>query len=1442
MMLAHIWLCILVVSASSVLVKLHADWPEAPFALQLIEAVSSYNESLYAQAVRALYQRETEADDWDEDDEEGFEANQEDEGEQAALTDKSYYEAVTGNLLPVAKGMVDLNLVNKIYTPRIVAHYKHYEREVEPSLGSIEKQCAKDSFGNEITDPLASWVKYGNKIYCSDADLYALQLSKVSEKTLEFDRVVGEASKKPLLVLYGAPESPRFQLMFETLYQFSSSDKLRFTWRYVPLEGYKDRASIPGYGAVITPKEALNGTKKNSKVKYNGDLLKFLADVKQEGKPLRALDSDEYHDLSVKITALILEQPGSARYGLLEEILNNFPLYAPYLKLINNPVNFETVKSVARLNEKKGASEDSVGLYLNGASVHKLEMDLPHVVKKLKTEVELIHKMNMLGFTTEQSKLLFSKYALMSAFKEVQYRSGDRENRYAIYKHEYDASDPSSGGLVYFNNIEKDDPYDLYDINRKEAYLGREASMLQFGQVPPLRENAHELAFAIHFSSSIQVKVFFTFAKIILDRNLPQQVGVIPLVESDEDEKVAEKFYHILSVSDAKEAFALLYQYYEAGTEAEKQAVLDKVEVSEESKGKFKNYKRTVREFSLDAPSVIVNGVIHDMKSPWQTAMTKQMGNDVRLLQQKIRNGDDTGKPLKAVLFQDSKDTRNSRVSPKDLSNIRYKEISSHLLENSYSFRKINKLNDAPGTFWLIGDFNSKIILSQFAKLLEVLETYEDKSLEIRVFSISEDNSLLINFFNKYGKAPLTDHSIEKLRAETLKAKSKFYTKILPSQARLLEQHQIQLHQAGMLFNSRYFKLTEVFEPKELIELIEFEQRRRLSIFKDLTDAYPDIFRWKGIMHFKKSGYDDFAWFDLVSSVVARSFFLEDSQFQADVDRFDFSSLDFTNALNITDQNPMKFVDVLAIVNPLTDASQKIVSIIKSLKDLLFVNVQILMQPLEAVPESKSVDRFYSSAFETSLPRFNDQGAFIGLCHAAAFDALVSSTKYSSELDTPSRWLYVKGSIGDLDHDEFEPGSVHELNYTLDSLIVEGYAKDVKTAQSIATLTLEVTNGEAVFDAIVMHTLGYVQFQLKPDVWNLEIQKGSKGRQIYNLLSASDNKYDVNDLPLERTELAVFSLHGNVIHPRLQEKSEKEIARAKKEVSVGKNADVNVFSLASGKLYERFLSAMMVSVKKHTKSTVKFWLLRNFLSAEFVNRLPILADNYGFEYEFVSYKWPLWLRQQKEKFRQVWGYKILFLDVLFPNQLEKVIFVDADQIARADLQELVDTDLKGKVYGFPPMCDSREETEGYRFWKQGYWKNVLKNDLVYHISALFVVDLKQFRMHYAGDRLRTHYQKLSSDKDSLANLDQDLPNNMQRLIPIHTLHQDWLWCETWCSDETKDRAKMIDLCSDPFRKEGKLERVQRLIPEWVHYDAEIQRLQKNGLENGSTANVPHDEL
>ncbi|KAI5308541.1 GABA/polyamine transporter, partial [Ascosphaera atra] len=330
-------------------------------------------------------------------------------------------------------------------------------------------------------------------------------------------------------------------------------------------------------------------------------------------------------------------------------------------------------------------------------------------------------------------------------------------------------------------------------------------------------------------------------------------------------------------------------------------------------------------------------------------------------------------------------------------------------------------------------------------------------------------------------------------------------------------------------------------------------------------------------------------------------------------------------------------------------------------------------------------------------------------------------------------------------------------------------------------------------------------------------------------------------------------LEGSVAQPSMKEYLDRGVnfvsslfsSSGSRSVEKSKHADINIFSVASGHLYERMLNIMMVSVMRHTKHSVKFWFIEQFLSPSFKTFLPHMAEEYGFEYEMVTYKWPHWLRHQSEKQRQIWGYKILFLDVLFPLSLDKVIFVDADQIVRTDLYDLVQFDLEGAPYGFTPMCDSRTEMEGFRFWKQGYWKTFL-NGLPYHISALYVVDLDRFRALAAGDRLRGQYQALSADKNSLSNLDQDLPNNMQRVLPIKSLPQDWLWCETWCSDEALTTARTIDLCNNPLTKEPKLDRARRQVPEWTEYDEEIaglaRRVAGSEDEQAHTKRPAHEEL
>ena len=133
--------------------------------------------------------------------------------------------------------------------------------------------------------------------------------------------------------------------------------------------------------------------------------------------------------------------------------------------------------------------------------------------------------------------------------------------------------------------------------------------------------------------------------------------------------------------------------------------------------------------------------------------------------------------------------------------------------------------------------------------------------------------------------------------------------------------------------------------------------------------------------------------------------------------------------------------------------------------------------------------------------------------------------------------------------------------------------------------------------------------------------------------------------------------------------------------------------------------------------------------------------------------------------------------------------------------------------------------------------------LNYHISALYVVDLVRFRQLAAGDQLRAIYDQLSRDPNSLSNLDQDLPNYAQHMIPIHSLPIEWLWCESWCSDESKPAAKTIDLCNNPLHKEPKLDMARRVISgdlfeeSWVELDATVRECEEEiaaAIADGAT--------
>ncbi|KAI3632981.1 hypothetical protein MIR68_009056 [Amoeboaphelidium protococcarum] len=545
------------------------------------------------------------------------------------------------------------------------------------------------------------------------------------------------------------------------------------------------------------------------------------------------------------------------------------------------------------------------------------------------------------------------------------------------------------------------------------------------------------------------------------------------------------------------------------------------------------------------------------------------------------------------------------------------------------------------------------------------------------------------------------------------------------------------------------------------------------------------------------------------------------------------------------------YIQIIGVVDPSLPSAQRALSILTELSHLnSLIQLQVYWNPSEVVGDKMPIDRYYQLNYQT-LVTFQEDGLLDQ--PQTSLDHIPLEPLFTLATEIPQAWVVMqKKSVFDLDNirmAEVKSSKGLYAELALVNILIEGHARDVKlgTAPRGLQFTLGRLNTDAITtDTIVMANLGYYQLQANPGVWQLKIRDG-RSQEFYDLISVQDGRHGVNrvdangSLQIYLTKFTgsllltkVGKKAGKLDEDLLTENAQDAASREKKswsewlglskQFSDYKHGQINIFSVASGHLYERFLRIMIISVLRHTKSDVKFWFIENFLSPQFKDFLPAMAEKYQFKYQLVTYKWPQWLRHQTEKQRIIWAYKILFLDVLFPLDLNKIIFVDADQIVRADMKELIDMELKdGAPYAYTPFCDDRSDIENFRFWKKGYWKEHLQGKS-YHISALYVVDLNRFRMIAAGDRLRQHYQMVTSDPNSLANLDQDLPNDAQHAIPIHSLPQEWLWCQTWCSDESLTRAKTIDLCNNPMTKEPKLERAQRLIPEWKEYDSEARNL------------------
>ncbi|XP_069614135.1 UDP-glucose:glycoprotein glucosyltransferase 2 [Ranitomeya imitator] len=1233
------------------------------------------------------------------------------------------------------------------------------------------------------------------------------------------------------------------------------------------------------------------------------EFRKHLIESTNEMEPLKVW---ELQDLSFQAASKVFSSPVYEALKVLRDMSQNFPIKARSLTRIalNQEMRKEIEENQKHLSNTYGIQAGDASLYINGLQIDLDVQNSFSILDILKNEGKALHGLSVLGIKNED----------LIKYLQLQVHPG--EENYAL--------DIRNSAINWANDIETDYKYSKWPSSLQELLRP-----VFPGAIRPIRRNFFNLVLFLDPAQDYAAD-YVKLAELFYQHNVPLRVGFVFVVSSGEAVEDAGAalwcaFNYMADESDASHAFTSLISMYNKLHDGDALTVdivksvlkyqfpladVDRVlglnsEYSRNIKAGATFYKKSglgplpqvlfngmpfnSEEMDVEEMETVILQKIMDATGFFQRAVFMDLLNDQMDVVDFLMEQPNIVTRINPTILTSEKThinfiSRSATYNLQDYETFSYldsQDKSAVFAENMKYATKADEDVIYAVTIWIIADFDKPAGRQLLAKAVKHMKQSTIARLGIinnPTSKITEENTLIsraiwaalltqkshnmLTFFTKLSKeetkdaltkrqkikdflvSEMDDDAFEKkyntmgvdlLRAQELYCRE--VLKLLPGQVAVISNGRILQNVNLNDFDEEDFHLLEKITYTTSAEKIK-------NLVKKI--AAPS----------KRTSSDLVMKVDSLLSSLPKGESRHDLKFVKQKH----------SLIKVEPQEEGPFIDVIAVVDPLSREAQKMSHLLIVLGRLMNMKLTMFMNCRAKLSEMP-LKSFYRLVLEPELTFLSNNSLSPG--PSAKFLDMPESPLLTLNMNTPESWLVeVVHSSCDLDNIHLQDvEGIVTANYELEFLLLEGHCFDVTTGQPPRGLqfTLGMKNHPVMVDTIVMANLGYFQLKANPGAWLLRLRKG-RSEDIYHIVSHMGT-----DSPPDQEEVIVVlsNFNSKIIKVHVQKKPDQvhaDLLSSAPEENTGlwdsimsftgatnmeskeKKSDVlNIFSVASGHLYERFLRIMMLSVLRHTKTPVKFWFLKNYLSPRFTEIIPDLAEEYGFQYELVQYKWPRWLHQQTEKQRIIWGYKILFLDVLFPLAVDKIIFVDADQIVRTDLKQLRDFDLGGAPYGYTPFCDSRKEMDGYRFWKSGYWASHLGHRK-YHISALFVVDLKKFRKIAAGDRLRGQYQALSQDPNSLSNLDQDLPNNMIHQVAIKSLPQEWLWCETWCDDKSKEKAKTIDLCNNPKTKEPKLKAAARIVPEWTDYDNEIRQLLKKLAEQKrNRTQVPpidlnHDEL
>uniref|UniRef100_A0A670I460 UDP-glucose ceramide glucosyltransferase-like 1 n=1 Tax=Podarcis muralis TaxID=64176 RepID=A0A670I460_PODMU len=1346
----------------------------------------------------------------------------------------SYYamlQAASQNLSPLQQNLLKFALSLRSYSATVQAF----------------QQIAADEPPPEGCN--AFFVVHGEKTCESDKLKMLLQTASERPKPFIFKgdhKYPVSDPESPVVILYAEIGSEEMSRFHRLLVSKVNAGEITYILRHYIANPSKERVYLSGYGVELAIKSTEYKAKDDTQVKdVNATVIGENDPIDEvQGFLFGKLRYDclmielfSILDLSFQTAARILAAPTVDALMVMKDLSQNFPTKA---RAITKTVVSSELRSEIEENQKVivwrtlGLQSGDSALFINGLHIDLDTQDIFSLFDVLRNEARVMEGLHSLGIVG------------LSMHNVLKLNIQPSDSDYAV--------DIRSPAISWINNLEVDSRYNSWPSSVQELLRPTFP-----GVIRQIRKNFHNFVLIVDPSHESSAELL-SVAEMFLSNHIPLRIGLVFVVNDSEDVDglqdagvaLLRAYNYVAQEVDNNFAFQTVISIYNKVNTGEKLKVEHVVSVLEKQypyvevnsilgvDSAYDHNRKEGRGYYEQTgvgplPIVLFNGMPFQKEQldpdELETVTMHKILETTNVVEYIMNQPNVVPRINSRILMSDREYldlTATNNFFVDDYARFTFMDSKHKTAAIANSMTYMTKKDDSfvrPVTFWIVGDFDKP----SGRQLLYDAIKHQKSSNHVRIGVISNPS-----------EDPTSNNTIiaraiwAALQTQTSNNAKNFITKLAKEEnAKMLEAGAdiTEFAVGGMdidIFKEAFdspkvdFVLSHTMYSRDVLKLKK-GQRAVISngrIIGPLEDGElfnQDDFHLLENIILKTSGQK------IKSHVQELCLYFSHGlkhNMHMSVCIFFF----FFSAIKLRPKEGETYFDVVAVVDPATRDAQRLAPLLMVLNKLINMNLRVFMN-CQSKLSDMPLKSFYRYVLEPEIT-FSAEKLFVP-GPVAKFLDMPQSPLFTLNLNTPESWM-VESVRTPYDLDNIylaEVESVVAAEYELEHLLLEGHCYDITTGQPPRGLqfTLGTSTNPVVVDTIVMANLGYFQLKANPGSWFLRLRKG-RSDDIYRIYS-----HDGTDSPPDASDVVVVI---NNFKSKIIKVKVKEVKQEKDDV-------INIFSVASGHLYERFLRIMMLSVLKHTQTPVKFWFLKNYLSPTFKEFIPYMAEKYNFQYELVQYKWPRWLHQQTEKQRIIWGYKILFLDVLFPLAVDKFLFVDADQIVRTDLKELRDFNLDGAPYGYTPFCESRREMDGYRFWKSGYWASHLAGRK-YHISALYVVDLKKFRKIAAGDRLRGQYQGLSQDPNSLSNLDQDLPNNMIHQVPIKSLPQEWLWCETWCDDASKKRAKTIDLCNNPMTKEPKLQAAMRIVPEWQDYDQEIKQLFRQKLKGRVTSCITHD--